>query len=505
MTLQWGSRSTHAFVLTVAAYTAGLPAVVVAQGGAARDRAALEALYEATGGDGWTDNANWLSDAPLGDWYGVDVDEDGRVTGLRLGGWVETAGDFIGNGLTGTLPPELGTLSRLRSLEIGGNRGLSGPIPVELGDLPNLESLILQANRLSGAIPAELGRLVHLKGLVLGGNVLSGRVPPELGNLVDLTALGFRNTMLSGPLPESLTGLSALDWLPLVDSGLCVPDTRAARAWLATISEFTGAVCAGPPSFLRVVTQPGLGVLESVHVVADLNGDGRDDILAGGVDFRDGNLPEDRFRKATLRVFAGQGDGGFRHAPELIAGAIDARNPVVVADDFNGDGRADLAVFDGGVYVVAQSIGVGNPPQLFLSGPDGRLRPSEALADAVGREHEMRPNPRYSRPADLHLKSATSGDIDGDGDVDLWVDSIGGANVSSHFMVNNGDGTFTVDEARAPPALRYNWPESWYHLLGPNASLYLSPVACSGVPPVGRSSPRGGRKRGRGARHPGFL
>ena len=301
---------------------------------------------------------------------------------------------------------------------------------------------------------------------MLGGNVLSGRVPPELGNLVDLTALGFRNTMLSGPLPESLTGLSALDWLPLVDSGLCVPDTRAARAWLATISEFTGAVCAGPPSFLRVVTQPGLGVLESVHVVADLNGDGRDDILAGGVDFRDGNLPEDRFRKATLRVFAGQGDGGFRHAPELIAGAIDARNPVVVADDFNGDGRADLAVFDGGVYVVAQSIGVGNPPQLFLSGPDGPLRPSEALADAVGREHEMRPNPRYSGPADLHLKSATSGDIDGDGDVDLWVDSIGGANVSSHFMVNNGDGTFTVDEALAPPALRYNWPESWYHLLG---------------------------------------
>ena len=69
-----------------------------------------------------------------------------------------------------------------------------------------------------------------------------------------------------------------------------------------------------------------------------------------------------------------------------------------------------------------------------------------------------------SGPADLHLKSATSGDIDGD--VDLWVDSIGGRNVSSHFMVNNGDGTFTVDEARAPPELRYNWPEGCYHLQG---------------------------------------
>ena len=142
------------------------------------------------------------------------------------------------------------------------------------------------------------------------------------------------------------------------------------------------------------------------------------------------------------------------------------RFPIVVADDFNGDGRADLAVFDGGVYVVAESVGVGNPPQLFLSSPDGRLRSSSALADAVRREHALRPNPDNSGPADLHLKSATSGDIDGDGDIDLWVDSIGGANVSSHFMVNNGDGTFTIDEERAPTALRYNPPEAWYHKEG---------------------------------------
>ena len=142
--------------------------------------------------------------------------------------------------------------------------------------------------------------------------------------------------------------------------------------------------------------------------------------------------------KTPLRVFVNDGDRGFRHAPQLIEGTIDVHAPIVVADDFNGDGRADLAVFDAGVYVEDGVGGHGNPPQLLLSNQDGRLRPSAALADAVRREHELRPDPKYSGPADLHLKSATSGDIDGDGDVDLWVESSGGSNVNSHFMVNNG-------------------------------------------------------------------
>ena len=225
----------------------------------------------------------------------------------------------------------------------------------------------------------------------------------------------------------------------------------------------------GQVSFSRVSTNPELGRLDFIAAVADINGDGRDDILAGGRDeYRLDGVPGDRLTKASLHIFVGKEDGGFAHAPELVEGTIEARDAYVVVADFNSDSRADLAVFDGGVYVNEESVGYGNPPQLWLSDNDGVLRPSEGLADAVRAEHALRPpaGKGLSAPADLHLKSATSGDIDGDGDIDLWVDSIGGKNVSSHFMVNNGDGTFAVDEERAPTALRYNPPESWYHLRG---------------------------------------
>ena len=73
------------------------------------DRAALVALYNATGGPNWTNNDNWLSDAPIREWFGVGVDSHERVIYLYLGGLE----------LTGELPPELGYLGALEDLRPG--------------------------------------------------------------------------------------------------------------------------------------------------------------------------------------------------------------------------------------------------------------------------------------------------------------------------------------------------------------------------------------------------
>ena len=52
----------------------------------ATDREILEMFHDATGGRDWIDSRNWLTDAALGEWRGVEVDEQGRVVELQLRG-----------------------------------------------------------------------------------------------------------------------------------------------------------------------------------------------------------------------------------------------------------------------------------------------------------------------------------------------------------------------------------------------------------------------------------
>ena len=187
------------------------------------DRAVLAALYDAMDGLNWVDAGNWLTDTPLGEWYGVETNETGRVVELDLSGrWDGEAQVPIPHGLSGSIPRELGDLPHLVSLDLGVNH-LTGPIPPELGNLAQLRYLGLTRNNLTGAIPPELGSLARLTVLALGGNALAGEIPSGLGNLVNLTQLYLWGNNLTGPIPPQLGNLVNLTDLYLSDNRLSGP------------------------------------------------------------------------------------------------------------------------------------------------------------------------------------------------------------------------------------------------------------------------------------------
>ena len=243
----------------VALVVAAIPADGVAQGSVATDRAALVVLYDATGGAEWSDSTNWKTEAPLHEWHGVTTNDDGRVRRLV----------FSFNGLAGSMPAELGDLTRLESLVLFAER-LTGPIPPELGRLTNLGQLNFQNNQLTGPIPAELGQLENAFSLALDNNEFTGPIPPELGQLANLQWLSIRGNDLSGSIPAALgrlaklrglyldrnaltgrtplelTNLRNLEFFDVSGNTVCVPSDPAFQAWRAEIEargSFRGNSC----------------------------------------------------------------------------------------------------------------------------------------------------------------------------------------------------------------------------------------------------------------------
>lgn len=60
------------------------------------------------------------------------------------------------DGLTGTIPTEIGLMTSLEILDLSSTTLLTGTIPTELGLLSNLRSVDLGFSALTGAVPSEL-------------------------------------------------------------------------------------------------------------------------------------------------------------------------------------------------------------------------------------------------------------------------------------------------------------------------------------------------------------
>jgi FG-GAP-like repeat len=163
--------------------------------------------------------------------------------------------------------------------------------------------------------------------------------------------------------------------------------------------------------------------------VADINGDGKPDLLVGNsciandtscYNFTPG-LP------STVGVLLGNGDGTFQSAVSYATG--DYYSLSVVVADVNGDGRADLLVAKGGSSTVAVLLGNG----------DGTFQPAIAYGSGG-----------------YYATSVAVADVNGDGKPDLVVanctlKSTGGCNNGAvtglGVLLGNGNGTFQSAEA----------------------------------------------------------
>ena len=220
------------------------------------DREVLAVLYKEMNGPNWTNNAGWLTDAPLSAWHGVEVNAEGRIVALRLGR----------NNLSGEIPTELGYLGNLQQLDLSAN-GLSGEIPTELGYLGNLQRLDLSGNQLSGDIPAQIGYLFNLEHLDFGANLLTSLIPPELGNLANLEFISFNGNQMAGPIPPELGNLSKLVRLTVFGcAGLrgTIPPELGNMTSLRHLSLF-GSGLAGPipPELALLVNLQTLSIFHS--------------------------------------------------------------------------------------------------------------------------------------------------------------------------------------------------------------------------------------------------
>ncbi|KAL2899322.1 Protein MALE DISCOVERER 2 [Bienertia sinuspersici] len=147
--------------------------------------------------------SNWINengDLDHCSWFGVFC-SDGIVVSLDLK-------DLC---LGGTLAPELGKLSHIKSI-ILRNNSFDGIIPNEIAELEVLEILDLGYNNFSGSLPSNLGNNFSLSILLLDNNQYLGGLSPELNQLQMLSEHQVDEKQLRGGSAEASCNSKSLSW-----------------------------------------------------------------------------------------------------------------------------------------------------------------------------------------------------------------------------------------------------------------------------------------------------
>ncbi len=247
------------------------------------DAAALEALYDATGGASWTTSTNWKADfrivhtwtvtvASFGSWVGYRDGDHGSVSGGdwdtphscgaavvdRLDRFRRHTGDGRieirtknGNGCNGALWTGYGlyAFNGLIKTMGGPGNGISFNLANPATLFPASGTVQLHVIQYDPPPSVWHGVTVtggRVTGLALANNNLVGALPAAMGDLTALTTLNLSGNsgLTDAPLPASWTSMTALTTLNLGTTGACVLPVHG--VWVAAITSATVDTCAAP-------------------------------------------------------------------------------------------------------------------------------------------------------------------------------------------------------------------------------------------------------------------
>ncbi len=164
------------------------------------------------------------------------------------------------------------------------------------------------------------------------------------------------------------------------------------------------------------------GIFSTLAFDADLDGD--NDLFIAQKDYAQGLIA------LPVKLLLNDGNGNFSYADDatFVPSPPELFFPEVIAGDFNGDGLMDVYIQEGGTDLEPY--------------PGGQNRIMIQKANGTFTDETSSRLPMYND----FSHGVAIGDIDNDGDIDIFNNSItGGDYVSPTLLINDGNGFFTEE------------------------------------------------------------